>query len=161
MQITPTTTDAALVFHHPRHWDILCVRVLGTGLKPFVVELPEGFRELHRRCVHHSPDGYNWGYGGSGPADLALSIADHLVPPGLDGLRPEKCWEGWVSPTAFVIHQDIKTQFLIGMPVSGGQVNGNKLLRFVKNLLPPGFEWCGDHYERQEGEPCNDFDAAE
>jgi len=22
----------------------------------------------------HSPDGFNWGYGGSGPADLALSI---------------------------------------------------------------------------------------
>ena len=29
--------------------------------------------------VRHSPDGFEWGYGGSGPADLALSIvADHL-----------------------------------------------------------------------------------
>jgi len=28
---------------------------------------------------NHSPDGFNWGYGGSGPADLALSIlADFL-----------------------------------------------------------------------------------
>ena len=24
--------------------------------------------------VHHSPTGFEWGYGGSGPADLALSI---------------------------------------------------------------------------------------
>lgn len=24
--------------------------------------------------VRHSPTGFNWGYGGSGPADLALSI---------------------------------------------------------------------------------------
>lgn len=24
--------------------------------------------------VYHSPDGFNWGYGGSGPADLARSI---------------------------------------------------------------------------------------
>jgi hypothetical protein len=34
--------------------------------------------------VHHSPDGFSWGYAGSGPADLARSIlADHLgyVPP--------------------------------------------------------------------------------
>lgn len=34
--------------------------------------------------VRHSPDGFSWGYGGSGPADLARSIlADHLgyVPP--------------------------------------------------------------------------------
>ena len=28
---------------------------------------------------NHSPDGFNWGYGGSGPAQLALAIlADHL-----------------------------------------------------------------------------------
>jgi len=26
------------------------------------------------RIVCHSPDGFNWGYGGSGPADTALSI---------------------------------------------------------------------------------------
>jgi hypothetical protein len=32
---------------------------------------------LHR--VRHSPDGLNWGYGGSGPADLARSILwEHL-----------------------------------------------------------------------------------
>lgn len=29
--------------------------------------------------VHHSPDGFSWGYEGSGPADLARSIlTDHL-----------------------------------------------------------------------------------
>ena len=27
----------------------------------------------------HSPDGFNWGYGGSGPADLALSILTDFV----------------------------------------------------------------------------------
>ncbi len=26
----------------------------------------------------HSPDGFQWGYGGSGPADLALSILIHF-----------------------------------------------------------------------------------
>ena len=26
------------------------------------------------QVVHHSPSGFEWGYGGSGPADLALSI---------------------------------------------------------------------------------------
>lgn len=29
--------------------------------------------------VRHSPDGMNWGYNGSGPADLALSILTHLL----------------------------------------------------------------------------------
>lgn len=26
------------------------------------------------QVIHHSPTGFEWGYGGSGPADLALSI---------------------------------------------------------------------------------------
>jgi hypothetical protein len=28
---------------------------------------------------HHSPDGFEWGYGGSGPADLALSMLAHAM----------------------------------------------------------------------------------
>jgi len=27
-----------------------------------------------QRCHNHSPDGFNWAYGGSGPAQLALAI---------------------------------------------------------------------------------------
>jgi hypothetical protein len=27
-----------------------------------------------QRIYNHSPDGFNWGYGGSGPAQLALAI---------------------------------------------------------------------------------------
>ena len=27
-----------------------------------------------QHCYNHSPDGFNWGYGGSGPAQLALAI---------------------------------------------------------------------------------------
>jgi hypothetical protein len=29
---------------------------------------------LKQRIVWHSPDGFQWGYGGSGPADLALNM---------------------------------------------------------------------------------------
>lgn len=34
-------------------------------------------RELEH-VERHSPDGFQWGYGGSGPADLALSILTHF-----------------------------------------------------------------------------------
>lgn len=27
-----------------------------------------------QKMINHSPDGFNWGYGGSGPAQLALAI---------------------------------------------------------------------------------------
>ena len=30
--------------------------------------------------INHSPDGFNWGYGGSGPAQLALGILLELYP---------------------------------------------------------------------------------
>jgi hypothetical protein len=29
---------------------------------------------------NHSPDGFNWGYGGSGPSQLALAVLLELVP---------------------------------------------------------------------------------
>jgi hypothetical protein len=31
-----------------------------------------------QEIVNHSPDGFNWGYGGSGAAQLALGILDYL-----------------------------------------------------------------------------------
>lgn len=30
-------------------------------------------------AVRHSPDGYEWGYGGSGPTDLAMNVVEHFV----------------------------------------------------------------------------------
>jgi hypothetical protein len=46
------------------------------GTRVVVLE-PGHLRLSQRNLVHlyrHSPDGFEWGYGGSGPADLALSI---------------------------------------------------------------------------------------
>ena len=30
--------------------------------------------EVSQKIINHSPDGFNWGYGGSGAAQLALAI---------------------------------------------------------------------------------------
>jgi len=38
-----------------------------------------------KHIVEHSPTGFQWGYGGSGPADLALSILADCI--GLDEAR--------------------------------------------------------------------------
>jgi hypothetical protein len=51
-----------------------------------VVAIRNGKQYPLRHLVRHSPDGFNWGYGGSGPADLARSIiADAL---GIDDPNP-------------------------------------------------------------------------
>ena len=50
---------------------------------------------------NHSPDGFNWGYGGSGPAQLALAILLEA------GLRREE---------AVRLHQDFKWDFVARWP---------------------------------------------
>jgi hypothetical protein len=37
------------------------------------IERPGGAMQIHH-VIRHSPDGFEWGYSGSGPSDLALSI---------------------------------------------------------------------------------------
>lgn len=48
--------------------------------------------------LHHSPDGFQWGYGGSGPAELARCILwDHLE------ARPDPaCYQDFKN--AFLVH---------------------------------------------------------
>jgi hypothetical protein len=38
-----------------------------------------GVRRPLRHYVYHSPTGFEWGYGGSGPADLALALAADVI----------------------------------------------------------------------------------
>lgn len=45
----------------------------GSSTKVSVVAL-DGSTTLLRHRMYHSPDGFEWGYGGSGPSDLARSI---------------------------------------------------------------------------------------
>lgn len=42
-------------------------------------------RYLLEHHVHHSPDGYAWGYGGSGPSELAKDILWDLLDAQPDG----------------------------------------------------------------------------
>ncbi len=49
--------------------------------------------------VTHSPEGFNWGYGGSGPAQLAYAI----------------CHELYGKDVARQIYQDFKWRFLVAI----------------------------------------------
>jgi hypothetical protein len=53
-----------------------------------------------QKVWNHSPDGFNWGYGGSGPAQLALAILLLFVDP----------------ETAQQYHQDFKFCFVASLP---------------------------------------------
>ena len=61
---------------------------------------------------NHSPDGFNFGYAGSGPAQLALAIL-------LDYTDNEKLATRW--------YQTFKFEFLCGMGHPGGIILGNDI----------------------------------
>lgn len=49
-----------------------------------VLKIVDGIRTGLKHHVYHSPTGFNWGYGGSGPAELARciladAIGEHIL----------------------------------------------------------------------------------
>jgi len=68
-----------------------------------------------RRLTKHSQTGFEWGYGGSGPADLALNILSVFVGQEL----------------AEKLHQEFKWQFIANMPYEGGTIKREDILRWI------------------------------
>lgn len=82
----------------------------------------EARASVPRRVTQHSPTGYEWGYNGSGPADLALNVLeDVLLHLGHRGPRV-KCWQGECFEAAWLAHHDFKRHFLAAMPHEGGVI---------------------------------------
>ncbi len=79
------------------------------------VILPSGKTRPLRHVVLHSPSGYSWGYEGSGPADLALSILCDVL-----GERPSEKQIYHGQFLAFAHHQDFKREFVAYWEFGGG-----------------------------------------
>jgi hypothetical protein len=83
------------------------------------------------RHIHHSPAGWSWGYGGSGPADFALNILAHFV----DGTKlefedPVRLWDGTNVPVVvWNLHQLFKRDFLENLPQDGGETIVGSVIR--------------------------------
>lgn len=72
------------------NWETREIRIDGRKLNP----------DYSQSIYNHSPDGFNWGYGGSAPAQLALALL-------LTTTDPE---------TAIRLHQDFKWAFIATLP---------------------------------------------
>ncbi len=91
----------------------------------FVVEVVEAdgrVRPLRPRnaLYNHSPDGFAWGYGGSGPAQLALALAADVLD---DDER------------ALKVYQDLKFAYVAGWAQDQPwQVEATELLGWIRGL---------------------------
>jgi len=71
---------------------------------------------------NHSPTGFEWGYGGSGPAQLALALlADHL--------RNDEA--------AVTFHQDFKFEVLAKLPYHGWTLTSEQIHDALASLKAP------------------------
>jgi hypothetical protein len=82
---------------------------------------PSGLKTNVRWTVrHHSPSGFEIGYPGSGPADLALNAMAALFPKRKEeGVR---CFDGSVSHEAWHLHQRFKFDFLDSVDHNSGRI---------------------------------------
>lgn len=90
---------------------------------------------IAQTIIHHSPAGFEWGYGGSGPADLALVILHHCLPVGCDGAPAVKLFKGRCSQIAWTLHQDFKRAFIAGMADEGGVIPGAEIDAWIDSRL--------------------------
>lgn len=95
-EITPEDLPKGLsrkIYSGVRYGSTVQVDVVGgRGGSPYS-------RRPLRHIVYHSPDGFEWGYGGSGPADLARSILADVA-----GLR-----------VADALYQEFKSEVIAGL----------------------------------------------
>ena len=87
-----------------------------------VVCNPEGPKDLRHIC-RHSPDGFQWGYGGSGPSDLALSImVDFFERQGLE----------FALKSAGTCYQDFKWEFIAGIKENTFVITEEQVNEWIK-----------------------------
>ena len=81
--------------------------------------------------AYHSPCGFECGYGGSGPADLALSILGAFVP-ARRGAPVETLFEGrHCSRFAWTHHQEFKWQFIATLPREGRVIRAKDIREWI------------------------------
>jgi len=90
-----------------REWHLTEVTVNGHPLDPRL------------DLWNHSPSGFEWGYSGSGPAQLALAIlADHLGD----------------DQEAVRLHDDFKRAVVANLPYRGWEITGNQIDTTLQTL---------------------------
>lgn len=118
-----TTTVADLPFDVDT-FDIVCRRDHARS------EGPAGdgrHFNINQVVVVHSHTGFEWGYGGSGPADFALNILDLFARVRLNeaaDCQAGRGAEGRCSQFAWDFHQDFKGDFIAKLPELGGTIRG-------------------------------------
>lgn len=100
---------------------------------------PEGVAtNVPHLVTHHSPTGFEFGYGGSGPADLALNILEVILRDmHYEGERTNDTWKGDTCyKLAYALHQPFKWDFIASMNRAGGKIYTNDIVSWIETHKP-------------------------
>lgn len=95
---------------------------LPSGGVQVVVIHGDGSSEELRHIRYHSPSGFEWGYGGSGPSDLARSILADFA-----GMR-----------VADICYQAFKHEIIANLAHKGFAIPGRNILDWLKRRVGIG-----------------------
>lgn len=100
-----------------------------------------------RHVVYHSPTGLAWGYGGSGPADLALSIlADYF------GESPTRTELVRGKPECWRYHQEFKWAFVAQFSDQGFFLESERIAAWLGETQQTSEDgWLEAAYEDDNG----------
>lgn len=89
--------------------------------------------------IHHSPDGFNFGYAGSGPADLALNWLEwychEIMDWQLDDQPRVPCFQHSCFRLAWQLHQAFKFQFIAPLKDNVNLISFAKLDLWVREQI--------------------------
>jgi len=104
------------------------IRTTGFGRAYIEVYYPERREQLRQRFVRHSPDGMEFGYAGSGPADAALNVLALFIP----------IEEAEQIPTHY---QDFKFRFIAPLNQHvGGEIMADDIRAWIRERRSRGNE---------------------
>lgn len=94
------------------------------------------YTNVHHLIRHHSPTGFEFGYPGSGPSDLALNILENMLNArGHNGNRVKTWDENGAWDIAWSLHQDFKWEFLVDVPRQGAAIDYAVANAWLNNRL--------------------------
>ena len=83
---------------------------------------------ISQKVYNHSPDGFNWGYGGSGPAQLALAILLKFTD----------------KDTALYFYQDFKWEVIAKLPQGDFEIDID-IKKWIKEFKGGDFKYINNN----------------
>lgn len=108
---------------------------------------------IPQRHVHYAPRGFDWGFGGSGPADLALNVLALFLPLAAEAPSVALRDGSSVSEAAWALHQAFKYDLIATFPRSGGHLTATMIEDWITTHPIVGADPLFSPLEHLDGEP--------